>query len=400
MVTRLFFNEVIKDVLDNLYDIASLETHPALFSVIKLPQGFTGSKGEFIRQFMLDGIEQLRPPRKELSLTAPEWRPYIILNKRYVEGMGSQELSDLLMISPRQMRRDHHKALAALYGILWTNCYPNEKIESDADLNPVIEVHNEMIDPVETTRGVYTMLKKQFDQKNISVEFLPGEGFMPVITDRVILRQVLISLFNDILHNQSVNNLQICCSSSANHVLLEFSSLVNNENSSNDPEHDETIADELTAVAYWCERIHARVEELCTNEKSVRKVKRTLWLPHSDQKIMLVIDDQEPVVNLFQRYLSQTDILTIGISHPEEAIPLARHLRPALITLDVMMPQMDGWELLQLIKLDEMLKNIPVIICSAWNDPDLSRSLGAQAYLKKPVTQKMLLDAVHSLISA
>ncbi len=207
MVTRLFFNEVIKDVLDNLYDIASLETHPALFSVIKLPQGFTGSKGEFIRQFMLDGIEQLRPPRKELSLTAPEWRPYIILNKRYVEGMGSQELSDLLMISPRQMRRDHHKALAALYGILWTNCYPNEKIESDADLNPVIEVHNEMIDPVETTRGVYTMLKKQFDQKNISVEFLPGEGFMPVITDRVILRQVLISLFNDILHNQSVNNL-------------------------------------------------------------------------------------------------------------------------------------------------------------------------------------------------
>lgn len=400
MVTRLFFNEVIKDVLDNLYDIASLETHPALFSVIKLPQGFTGSKGEFIRQFMLDGIEQLRPPRKELSLTAPEWRPYIILNKRYVEGMGSQELSDLLMISPRQMRRDHHKALAALYGILWTACYPNEKTESDADLNPVIEVHNEMIDPLETTRGVYAMLKKQFDQKNFNVEFLPVEGFMPVITDRVILRQVLISLFNDILHNQSVDNLQISCSSSANHVLLEFSSIVSNEIKDSDPEHDETIADELTAVAYWCERIHARVEELCTNENSVRKVKRTLWLPHSDQKIMLVIDDQEPVVNLFQRYLSQTDILTIGISHPEEAIPLARHLRPALITLDVMMPQMDGWELLQLIKLDEMLKNIPVIICSAWNDPDLSRSLGAQAYLKKPVTQKMLLDAVHSLIPA
>lgn len=400
MVTRLFFNEVIKDVLDNLYDIASLETHPALFSVIKLPQGFAGSKGEFIRQFMLDGIEQLRPPRKELSLTAPEWRPYIILNKRYVEGMGSQDLSDLLMISPRQMRRDHHKALAALYEILWTACYPNEKTESDADLNPVIEVHNEMIDPLETTRGVYTMLKKQFDQKNFVVKFLPVEGFMPVITDRVILRQVLISLFNDILHNQSVDNLQISCSSSANHVLLEFSSIVSNEIKDSDSEHDETIADELTAVAYWCERIHARVEELCTNEKSVRKVKRTLWLPHSDQKIMLVIDDQEPVVNLFQRYLSQTDILTIGISHPEEAIPLARHLRPALITLDVMMPQMDGWELLQLIKLDEMLKNIPVIICSAWNDPDLSRSLGAQAYLKKPVTQKMLLDAVHSLIPA
>lgn len=399
MVTRLFFNEVIKDVLDNLYDIASLETHPALFSVIKLPQGFTGNKGEFIRQFMLDAIEQLRPPRKELSLTAPEWRPYIILNKRYVEGMGSQELADLLVISQRQMRRDHHKALSALSEILWASCYPNEKPESDTDLNPVIEVHNEMIDPVETTRGVYAMLKRQFEQKEIRVEFLPSEGFTPVITDRVILRQVLISLFNDILHNQPGEILQIKCEPSSTHVLLEFTSRVNYDTNCEEAITDETIADELTAVSYWCERIHARVEEICVNEGAGRLVKRTLWLPHSDQKIMLVIDDQEPVVNLFQRYLSQTDILIIGISHPEEAIPLARHLRPALITLDVMMPQMDGWELLQLIKLDEMLKNIPIIICSAWDDPDLSRSLGAQAYLKKPVTQKMLLEAVNSLLS-
>lgn len=400
MVTRLFFNEVIKDALDNLYDIASLETHPALFSVIKLPQGFTGSKGEYARQFVLDAIEQLRPPRKELSLTAPEWRPYIILDKRYVEGMGSQELADLLVISQRQMRRDHHKALSALSEILWAACYPDEKPESDADLNPVIEVHNEMIDPVETTRGVYAMLKKQFDQKDIRVEFLPSQGFTPVITDRVILRQVLISLFNDILHNQPGDILQIRSDSSSNHVQLEFISVINCNKEDCKSEQDEFIADELTAVTYWCERIHARVEEICTNEKSVRQVKRTLWLPHSDQKIMLVIDDQEPVVNLFQRYLSQTDILIIGISHPEEAIPLAKHLRPAIITLDVMMPQMDGWELLQLIKLDEMLNDIPVIICSAWDDPDLSRSLGAQVYLKKPVTQKMLLEAVNTLIAA
>ena len=114
---------------------------------------------------------------------------------------------------------------------------------------------------------------------------------------------------------------------------------------------------------------------------------------------MLVIDDQDAVVNLFKRYLSQSEMLIIGVSHPEQAISLARHLHPALITLDVMMPQVDGWELLQLIKLDDSLKEIPIIICSAWDDPDLSRSLGAQIYLKKPVTQKMLLDAVNSLIN-
>lgn len=400
MVTRLFFNEVIKNVLDNLYDIASLETLPALFSVIKIPQGYSGSKGEFVRQFMLDAIEQLRPPRKELSLIAPEWRPYIILTKRYVEGMGSQELADLLVISQRQMRRDHHKALSALTEILWAVCYPDQASESDTDLNPVIEVHNEMIDPVETINGVYAMLKKQFDQKKISVEFLPTEDFTPVITDRVILRQVFISLFNDILHNQTSDVLKINCSTSANHVVLEFTSLINSEPKENKTSQDETSGDESTAVAYWSERIHARFEEEYFEENAVHQVKRTLWLPHSDQKIMLVIDDQEPVVKLFQRYLSQTDLLVIGINHPEQAIPIALRLHPVLITLDVMMPQMDGWELLQLIKLDDLLKNIPIIICSAWDDPDLSRSLGAQCYLKKPVTQKMLLDAVNALIPA
>lgn len=399
MVTRIFFNEVIKDVLDNLYDIASLETHPALFSVIKLPREYTGSKGEYIRQFMLDAIEQLRPPRKELSLTAPECRSYIILTKRYVEGLGIQDLSDLLAISPRQMRRDHHKALNALTEILWATCYPNEKAEHDTELSPVIEVHNEMIDPLETTRGVYAMLKKQFEEKIIKVKFPESAEFTPVITDRVILRQVLISLFNDILHNDPSQELTIHCSSASNQVKLEFVSVLSGDCKNNESP-DDVAADDLTAVIYWCERIHARIEEICTKTDAGRQVTRTLWLPHSEQKIILVIDDQEPVVTLFQRYLSQTDFLIIGISRPDEAISLARHLHPALITLDVMMPQMDGWELLQLIKLDEKLKSIPVIVCSAWDDPDLSRSLGAQAYLKKPVTQKMLLEVVNSLFPA
>lgn len=397
MVTRIFFNEIIKDTLDNLYDFVSLETHPALYSVITIPPGFTGNKGEYARQIILDGIEKLRPPHKEPSLTSPEWRPYIILKKRYVEGLAVQELADLLAISPRQMRRDHHKALVALTEILWATCYPDQNTDSDTDLDPVIEVHNEMIDPVETIKGVYNMLKQQFEKKNISADFTSSDdGFTPLVTDRVILRQVLISLFNDILHNQHTQHLIIGCETVGNQVKLEFSCQV--EAASCEDMQDEAHTDELTAVSFWCERIHARIEETRTKEKDACLIKRTVWLPHSEQKIMLVIDDQEAVVNLFQRYLSQSDILIIGVSQPEQAIPLARHLQPVLITLDVMMPQMDGWELLQLIKLDEMLKKIPVIVCSAWDDPDLSRSLGAHGYLKKPVTQKMLLEAVNSLV--
>jgi CheY-like chemotaxis protein len=62
-----------------------------------------------------------------------------------------------------------------------------------------------------------------------------------------------------------------------------------------------------------------------------------------------------------------------------------------------MMPNIDGWEVLQTLQLDPETKHIPVIICSAWGEPELARSLGAVAFLKKPVIQKDLLDVLLRL---
>jgi CheY-like chemotaxis protein len=396
MVTRHLFNQVVKDVLGSLYDVATLETHPALFSVIRPPAGYSGSKGDYVADLILNTIEQLRPTRKDLPVSAPEWRPYLVLKRRYVDGIAIQELSDQMAVSPRQLRRDHHKALEALTEILWTELYPDEPTESSGEPIPIIEVHDEMLDLSETIQGVFKLVRSQFETRGIGVTFsLPPES-SPVITDRVILRQVLISLFKDMIDNASCETLTITCEDTGKEVGITFAALSRSPLSQTEDDDDE---EDLNAVKYWCDRIHARVADSLETSGEKRTIRRTFWLPQPTQKIMLVIDDQVAVVNLFQRYLSQTGILVIGVSEPEKAVALARRFLPALITLDVMMPQMDGWELLQLIKLDDKLKNIPVIVCSAWDDPDLSHSLGASVYLKKPVTQKMLLEAVNRLIS-
>jgi CheY-like chemotaxis protein len=68
-----------------------------------------------------------------------------------------------------------------------------------------------------------------------------------------------------------------------------------------------------------------------------------------------------------------------------------------LLILDVMMPHTDGWEVLQTLQLDPHMKHVPVIICSAWGEPELARSLGAVAFLKKPIIQKDLLDLLVHL---
>jgi CheY-like chemotaxis protein len=100
---------------------------------------------------------------------------------------------------------------------------------------------------------------------------------------------------------------------------------------------------------------------------------------------------------MFQRYMGRANLEVIGITDPTQGLATAQKIQPALIILDVMMPHIDGWEVLQTLKLDPETKHIPIIVCSAWGEPELARSLGAIAFLKKPVIQKDLLDALIHL---
>ena len=71
--------------------------------------------------------------------------------------------------------------------------------------------------------------------------------------------------------------------------------------------------------------------------------------------------------------------------------------RPDLITLDVMMPSMDGWQVLRDLAQNPATQHIPVIVCSVLKEPELAFSLGARAYLKKPVDRLELLATLARL---
>jgi CheY-like chemotaxis protein len=85
-------------------------------------------------------------------------------------------------------------------------------------------------------------------------------------------------------------------------------------------------------------------------------------------------------------------VVTAQTGH--EAIDLARQLHPDVITLDLMMPDQDGWDLLQVLLNQVDTQGIPIIVCSVLRQKDLALSLGATAFLEKPVTQQALLSAL------
>ncbi|NMB68653.1 MAG: response regulator [Chloroflexi bacterium] len=395
MIDRRNFNALVRDTISNLYDFAALETHPLLFKIFTLPADFSGTPAEYIRQSFLEAIEQLKPARKDLNLSAPEWRAYYILQKRYIEGMDAKELAAALAISDRQIRRDHHRAIESLATLLWSRLQLDRQVEESAheDDSTHFEVQKERIDLRETCQGVVNTLKRRLDEQNIRVDYNFAALPVSVLADRVILRQLLISLFNAALQLQTGGEVDILTRRSGQNASIEISF---RPDELWEPAQEGEEESTLDAVRYWSERINAQFTVTLPDGTEPR-AHFNLLLPLADQRVILVVDDQLPAINLFKRYLAGDDVTVVGATRADQVLPLARELAPALITLDVMMPQTDGWEILQTLKLDENTHHIPVLICSAWEEPELARSLGAAGFLKKPITQKQLRDALESL---
>jgi signal transduction histidine kinase/DNA-binding response OmpR family regulator len=105
---------------------------------------------------------------------------------------------------------------------------------------------------------------------------------------------------------------------------------------------------------------------------------------------VLVIDDDPLQRDLMQRYLRKEGYIVRTASGGAHGLRLAQKLRPAAITLDVMMPDMDGWTVLSALKGDPALSEIPVIMLTMVDDPVRGFTLGASDYATKPVDRRRL----------
>jgi GAF domain-containing protein/DNA-binding response OmpR family regulator/anti-sigma regulatory factor (Ser/Thr protein kinase) len=106
---------------------------------------------------------------------------------------------------------------------------------------------------------------------------------------------------------------------------------------------------------------------------------------------VLVIDDEAAVRDLMQRFLVREGFHVVTAAGAEEGLRLAKELRPAAITLDVMMPGMDGWAALSALKADPETADLPVIMLTIVDDKNLGYALGAADYLSKPIDRERLI---------
>jgi signal transduction histidine kinase/CheY-like chemotaxis protein len=110
---------------------------------------------------------------------------------------------------------------------------------------------------------------------------------------------------------------------------------------------------------------------------------------------VLVVDDEKGTRELIARGLSREGFRVLTAASGEEALRLAREKRPDAISLDVLMPGMDGWTVLRSLKADPLTASIPVVMVSMLDDRDIGHALGAADYLTKPFDREKLVLALR-----
>lgn len=142
---------------------------------------------------------------------------------------------------------------------------------------------------------------------------------------------------------------------------------------------------------------------ITTNYEKYRKIARQKRFASEKQEkwnrkklaTVLVIDDDWDMRDIMFRHLSEDGFNVEVASNGLDGLKMASEIKPDVIALDVIMPGMDGWEVLQTIKNDDRLKDIPVILISLTDQIDIVKESGADDYLQKPVN----FEDLHNVIT-
>ncbi|MEE7502078.1 response regulator [Methylobacterium mesophilicum] len=125
-----------------------------------------------------------------------------------------------------------------------------------------------------------------------------------------------------------------------------------------------------------------------------KPVPAAVTAPRSGAKVVLAIDDDPNVVYLLKENLADAGYTVIGAASGQEGLAKARELQPRAITLDIMMPGTDGWQVLHALKTDPLTRDIPVVLISIVDQKELGFRLGATDYIVKPFEREALIGAL------
>lgn len=385
------FLKQVKQVLEHLYDFPYLEDHPLALEGVRALGRSTETPGQCLRRECLTAIEALSPG-PGVPFRAPRARLYNLLHLHYVEGMTVKEAAHELSISLRQTYRDLRRGEESMAAVLWSRrAAPPPQEAGAAHVSSVqtefarLETHPRPTDLHRLVQYAQKAVEQLAAQRAIGLHIeVPSEPVI-VSADPVVAQQVLVNALSHAVQQAQAGTLEVTLVAEKEQARLTL-------RYTPDPKATDALVIN-DVVAQLVDRLGWKVKQ--EDQPEGARVVTLRMGTHGST--VLVVDDNEGLVELLERYLAGCACRMVAATSGQEGLQLAQELAPDAIVLDVMMPGMDGWELLQILHTRPQTAAIPVMICSVFNDPELAYSLGASLFLPKPISREGILTALRQL---
>lgn len=384
------FKQQVRDCLVHLYDFTALQSNPLASQIAPDLSGL--QRIQMVRRVMMETVEQLKS-RETVGIPSRHERVYSLLLMRYIEGLSTQEVLVQMALSERQFYREHQRAIEAMSQLLWDRLQTSEK--PDHAISVKTEIERLSRQSSSTIINLEAMLSEAIatntnlaERHRVNLQLLLVQTLEDFLVHQAVLRQTLIWMLSQIITNVTEkSDIFLSAKTVDENLLISFelsnpgtNIVILRETLSQSP----TIA-EFLAILGGTIKIEESDAATCLIHLQIQR----------QRQLILVIDDNPDVVPLLERYITGMPYEIVSAFEAEEGFRLSHELEPACIVLDIMLPRTDGWKVLENLKSDPRTQDIPILVCSALDNPELALSLGADTFLRKPPDRISFLEALR-----
>ena len=401
MMSFAAFAEAVQLALNHLHD-PCFQPDGAWLALLLPSATLPGAWQRLLHQTIaaLQPTDSPGSPRPEATRAQ---RLHQVLTYRYGQQLTQEEAAARLNITARHLRREQSQAVQAVAQILWqqvgaaslpaiTETLPTGGAPTESDW--ATQLHAELTalqrhSPAgsaavgEVLQSVVALLQPVMQAAGIYLRVDNGGAGIFTAMHPIGLRQLLVRCLTEWSRQDAPGVIvgEVCAT--ANGALLRLTGAP-------------------AALAHLAtDRL---VQELLTPaggslhlQQSGQSTILTLNLPAAPTRRVLVVDDNEDLLHFYRRYLSDTHYEITALGDGNRIFEAVAQVQPDVIVLDVMLPDLDGWQLLTNLRHHPASHAIPIIVCSVIQEEALALALGATSYLAKPVRRGALIAALNAV---
>lgn len=421
----------LRSALNNLYEPDQLRLNP-LIDVLGLAGRIDSPSA--LQEILVDSIAAIKESGDDGNF-ARAWLAHDVLHFRYVRGYSRESVAGKLNMSDRQLSRELRSAIDMLAAMIWARHLPTNApaAEGSATFRKQIP---EQAGRESTQEGQWSspFPPGESEQETLGenatwLQGLPEEnstGWRGVLDSVLFLLQPLMEQHQTHLKvriERPLSDLQVAQNALRQSLLLLLGWLI--------PAASRTtivlapdVVNGVLQLRWETNLTNGAIAAGAATFEILRQLLvfrgGALEVPESDEEApnaleeasatntillaipalaqvpILAIDDNRDTIQLFQRYVQGTRYVLTGVSNPDEVLRTIERVQPRVILLDVMMPEIDGWDILARLRMLPNADTRSIIVCSIMPLERVAVALGAHDFLQKPVMPQRLLEVLDA----